>query len=64
MTRWIDDFRAAELLQMDRGTLRRLIRSSDNPPPYVRPSSRIVLFDADSLLKWQQTWTPSIESAE
>ena len=64
MTKWIDDFRAAELLHMDRNTLRRLIRSSDNPPPFVRPSSRIVLFDADSLQKWQETRTPSIEIAE
>ena len=51
MTKWIDDYNAAELLDMDRNTLRRLIRSSDNPPPFVRPSTRTILFDQDALRK-------------
>ena len=58
MVKWIDDFDAAERLDMNRNTLRRLIRSSDNPPPFVRPSSRTILFDEDALLKWQAGWLP------
>jgi hypothetical protein len=56
MAKWIDDYDAAERLKMNRNTLRRLIRSSDNPPPFVRPSSRTILFDEDALLKWQASW--------
>ena len=33
MPKWIDDYDAAEVLNMKRNTFRRLIRSSDNPPP-------------------------------
>ena len=56
MTKWIDDYDAAEVLDMNRNTLRRLIRSSDNPPPFVRPSTRTILFDEDALRKWQAGW--------
>jgi hypothetical protein len=59
MTKWIDDYDAAEVLNMNRNTFRRLIRSSDNPPPFVRPSSRTILFDEDALMKWQSGWLPS-----
>ena len=58
MAKWIDDYDAAELLDMNRNTLRRLIRSSDNPPPFVRPSTRTILFDEDALRKWQAGWIP------
>jgi hypothetical protein len=58
MVRWIDDYDAAERLDMNRNTLRRLTRSSDNPPPFVRPSSRTILFDEDALMKWQSGWLP------
>jgi hypothetical protein len=58
MVKWIDDFDAAERLDMNRNTLRRLIRISDNPPPFVRSSSRTILFDEDALLKWQAGWLP------
>ena len=57
MTRWIDDYEAADRLGMNRNTFRRLIRSSDNRPPFVRPSSRTILFDEDLLLAWRETWT-------
>jgi hypothetical protein len=56
MAKWIDDYDAAERLDMNRHTLRRLIRSSDNPPPFVRPSSRTILFDEDALVRWQAGW--------
>jgi hypothetical protein len=56
MAKWIDDYDAAEVLDMNRNTLRRLVRSSDNPPPFVRPSSRTILFDEGELLKWQAGW--------
>ena len=60
MAKWIDDYDAADVLHMNRNTLRRFIRSSDNPPQFVRPSSRTILFDQDELLKWQAGWRPSI----
>ena len=63
MAKWIDDYDAAERLKMDRNTFRRLIRSSDNPPPFVRPSSRTILFDEDALLKWQAGWLPTSANA-
>jgi hypothetical protein len=63
MTKWIDDYDAAERLNMNRNTLRRLIRSSDNPPQFVRPSSRTILFDEEALLKWQAGWLPSTTNA-
>jgi hypothetical protein len=63
MTKWIDDYDAAEVLHMNRNTLRRLIRSSDNPPPFVRPSSRTILFDEDALLEWQVGWLPTSTNA-
>jgi len=58
MAKWIDDYDAAEMLDMNRNTLRRLIRSSDNPPPFVRPSTRTILFDEDAIRKWQAGWMP------
>jgi competence transcription factor ComK len=58
MVKWIDDYDAAEVLHMNRNTFRRLIRSSDNPPLFVRPSSRTILFDEDALRKWQAGWLP------
>jgi hypothetical protein len=58
MVKWIDDYDAAEVLHMNRNTFRRLIRSSDNPPEFVRPSSRTILFDEDALRKWQAGWLP------
>ena len=63
MRKWIDDYQAAEVLQMSRNTFRRLIRSSDNKPPFVRPSSRTILFNEDSLLAWRKTWTESDNTA-
>jgi hypothetical protein len=60
MAKWIDDYDAAERLNMNRNTLRRLIRSSDNPPQFVRPSSRTILFDEDALMQWQAGWLPPI----
>jgi hypothetical protein len=61
MTKWIDDYEASEVLGMNRNTFRRLIRSSDNPPPFVRPSSRTILFDEGALLKWRAGWLNSTD---
>ena len=63
MTKWIDDYEAADRLGINRNTFRRLIRSSDNKPPFVRPSSRTILFDEDALLKWQVGWLPTSTNA-
>jgi hypothetical protein len=63
MVKWIDDYDAAEVLHMNRNTFRRLIRSSDNPPEFVRPSSRTILFDEDALRKWQAGWLPPANAA-
>jgi hypothetical protein len=54
MAKWIDDYDAAEVLDMNRNTLRRLVRSSDNPPPFVRPSSRTILLPPRCLV-WVAT---------
>jgi hypothetical protein len=59
MTKWIDVEQAAAQLDIDLSAFRRLVRSSRNPPPYVRPSERSMLFDRDRLREWQQTWTTS-----
>jgi hypothetical protein len=55
MSKWIDVAQAAAVLDMDLGAFKRICRSS-NPPPFIRPSERHMLFDADSLRKWQQSW--------
>jgi len=60
MSRWIDTVQAAAVLDMDVGALRRIIKSSRNPPPFVRPSERSMLFDVEVLKKWQQGWRGSI----
>ena len=57
MSKWIDAAKVAELLDMDEGTFRRIVKSSKNPPPFVRPSERSMLFDVDALMKWRETWT-------
>ena len=41
---------------MDVSVLRKIVKSSRNPPPFVRPSSRSMLFDLDALHEWQKTW--------
>jgi predicted DNA-binding transcriptional regulator AlpA len=61
MTKWIDDYEASEVLGMNRNTFRRLLRSSDNPPPFVRPSSRTIVFDESALLKWRAGWLKSTD---
>ncbi len=55
-TMWVDTVQAAIALDMDLGVLRRLIKGSKNPPPFVRPSERSMLFDVDKLREWQKTW--------
>ena len=57
MTRWIDIQQAAAELHMDVSVLRRIVKSSKNPPPFVRPAERSMLFDIDALHDWQKTWT-------
>ena len=59
MTRWIDPTQAAAELRMDVSVLRKIVKSSRNPPPFVRPSSRSMLFDLDALHEWQKTWKTS-----
>lgn len=56
MAKLIDDYQAAAMFGMDRGVFRKLVRSSNNPPPYLRPSERTMLFDINELTKWRETW--------
>jgi hypothetical protein len=56
MSKWIDVAQAASMVDMDLATFKRIVKSSNNPPPFVRPSERNMLFDVDSLRKWQDTW--------
>ena len=42
---------------MDEEPFRRIVKSSKNPPPFLRPSERSMLFDVDSLMKWRESWT-------
>jgi hypothetical protein len=56
MARLVDDYQAAEMFGLDRGVFRKLVRSSNNPPPFLRPSERTMLFDTRDLTKWRETW--------
>ncbi len=56
MTKWIEPMEAAEVLGVTLPVLKRLARSSKNPPPFVRPSERSMLFDREALARWQSTW--------
>jgi hypothetical protein len=47
---------------MDVSVLRRIVKSSRNPPPFVRPSERSMLFDVDALHKWQKSWTTNTDA--
>jgi hypothetical protein len=62
VTRWIDTQQAAAELHMDVSVLRRIVKSSRNPPPFVRPSERSMLFDVDALHKWQKSWTTNTDA--
>jgi hypothetical protein len=62
MNRWIDRAEAAEQLGVALPTLRKLLNST-NPPPYMRPSERSILFDPEALARWQQTWKRAGEPA-
>ena len=64
MSKWIDVAQAAAVLDMDLAAFRRIVRSSKNRPPFVRPTERSMLFDADSLRRWQATWLPRVQKAE
>ena len=64
MTRWIDTQQAAAELGMDVSVLKRIVRSSRNPPPFVRPAERTMLFDVDALHAWQKTWTSNAPSTK
>ena len=57
MSKWIDTPKAAAMLDMDEEPFRRIVKSSNNPPPFVRPSERSMLFDVDALMKWRESWT-------
>ena len=60
MIKYLEERPAAESIGVSPATLRKLMRSIENPPPHVRVGPRKVLFDADALLCWQQaTWRPS-----
>lgn len=56
MSKWVDAAQAAAMLDMDEAPFRRIVRSSKYPPPFIRPSERSMLFDADTLMKWRETW--------
>jgi len=62
MSRWIDRAEAAEQLGVALPTLRKLLNST-NPPPYVRPIDRSILFDLEAVARWQQTWKRAGEPA-
>ena len=55
MAKWIDTAQAASVLDVDLGAFKRICRGG-NPPPFVRPSERNMLFDADRLRQWQKSW--------
>ena len=57
MSKLVNAAKAAALLDMDEETFRRIVKSSRNPPPFVRPSERSMLFDVDALLRWRDSWT-------
>ena len=57
MSKLVGKAKAAKLLDMEEEPFLRLVKSSKNPPPFLRPSERSMLFDADSLMKWRETWT-------
>ena len=57
MSKLVNTEKAAALLDMDEEPFRRIVKSSKNPPPYLRPSERSMLFDVDSLMKWRESWT-------
>ena len=57
MSKLVNTAKAAALLDMDEEPFRRIVKSSKNPPPFVRPSERSMLFDVDSLMKWRESWT-------
>ena len=64
MVKWIDVEQAAQQLGIDVPVLRRMVRSSKNPPPYVRPSERSIFFDSERLIQWQrETWRTSTGEA-
>ena len=63
MSKWIDEVAAAAVVDMDLAAFKRIVRSSKNPPPYVRPSERSKLFDSDALREWQETWMPCAKKA-
>jgi hypothetical protein len=52
----VDDWQAADMFGLDRGVFRKLVRSSNNPPPFLRPSERTMLFDIRDLQAWRETW--------
>jgi len=57
MRKWIEAAKVAELLDMDEELFRRIVKSSKNPPPFVRPTERSMLFDVESVMKWGKSWT-------
>jgi hypothetical protein len=57
MSKLVNVAKAAALLDMDEEPFRRIVKSSRNPPPFVRPSQRSMLFDVDSLMRWRDSWT-------
>ena len=57
MSKLVNTAKAAALLDMDEEPFRRIVKSSKNPPPFLRPSERSMLFDVDSLMKWRERWT-------
>ena len=57
MRKLVNTEKAAALVEMEEPTFRRIVKSSRNPPPFVRPSERSMLFDVDLLLRWRDSWT-------
>ena len=59
MAKWIDVRQAAALVDMDEAPFWKLVKYSNNPPPFVRPSERTILFDSEALLRWRDGWLNS-----
>jgi hypothetical protein len=55
MTKYIDEREAAGLIGVSTPVWRAICRSTENPPPFVRPTPRKMLFETEELLRWQQT---------
>ena len=57
MSKWMTHRKLPPCWTWTKEPFRRIVKSSKNPPPFVRPSERSMLFDVDALMKWRESWT-------